>query len=63
LIAEHPAWVRNFQVWFSNRAQRAKKAYERSEFRVAFDLAFVFIKVTKILTKNCPDESSESEIQ
>ena len=40
-------------------SERVKKLYERSEFRVAF----VFLKFTEILTKNCPDESSESEIQ
>jgi hypothetical protein len=40
----------------------SKKLYERSEFRVAFDLAFAFLN-SRTLTKNCPDESSESEIQ
>ncbi|EPL4960731.1 hypothetical protein M1E23_003675, partial [Acinetobacter baumannii] len=31
-----------------------KKLYERSEFRVAFDLAFTFSKFTGTLTKKLP---------
>nr|AGC70626.1 hypothetical protein [Acinetobacter sp. M131] len=49
----------NFPILIPKPSVARKKAYERSEFRVAF----AFLKVTKILTKNCPDESSESEIQ
>ncbi len=39
------------------------KLYERSEFRVAFALAFTFLKFTTKRTKKLPPESSESEIQ
>jgi hypothetical protein len=53
----------NFPNWLPKLSEASKKAYERSEFRSAFYLAFAFFKVTEILTKNCPDESSESEIQ
>ncbi len=41
----------------------SKKFYERSEFRVAFDLAFAFLKVITGWAKKLPHESSVSEIQ
>jgi hypothetical protein len=44
------------------------KRHERSEHKKLMseansELLLLFLKVTQILTKNCPDESSESEIQ
>ncbi len=39
------------------------KLYERSEFRVAFALAFAFSQIHKEKSQKLPLESSESEIQ
>jgi hypothetical protein len=44
----------------SPRPSEAKKSF-MSEANS--ELLLLFSKVTKILTKNCPNESSESEIQ
>ncbi len=41
-------------------SEASKKTYERSEFRVAFDLVLPFQKITKTVTKKLPQESSET---
>ena len=44
----------NFPSWLPKLSEASKKADERSEFRAAFDLAFVFLKVTEIFTQKLP---------
>jgi hypothetical protein len=45
------------------RAKRVKKLYERSEFILVFDVAFLIFDSHLAFTKNCPFELSESEVQ
>jgi len=42
----------NFPNWLPKPSEASKKAHERSEFRAAFDLAF--LKVTEIFTQKLP---------
>ena len=58
-MVEHPEWVRTTKNLLLERAKRVKKLMSEANS----ELLLLFLKVTKILTKNCPDESSESEIQ
>ena len=44
----------NFPNWLPKPSEASKKAYERSEFRAAFDLAFAFLKFTEIFTQKLP---------
>jgi hypothetical protein len=47
----------------SRSSVASKKLYERSEFRVAFALAFAFSQSHNRMIQKLPHESSESEIQ
>jgi len=59
---EHPEWVRTIKKRiFGEHSEQ--KGHERSEFRVAFDLAFAFSQIHENISKKLPLESSESEIQ
>jgi hypothetical protein len=57
-----PKKVNHMQKFESRSSEASKKLYERSEFRVAFALAFAFSQIHNRNQKIAP-ESSESEIQ
>jgi hypothetical protein len=46
---------------FGSQTERSEQKKLMSEANS--ESLLLFLKITKILTKNCPDESSESEIQ
>jgi len=51
--------VRTNKIGFYTEHSEHKKINERSEFR----MFLLFIKFSMGLTKNCPEELSESEVQ
>jgi hypothetical protein len=53
----------NFPSLLPKSSEARKKLMSEANSELLLILLLLFLKVTTRLTKNCPDESSESEIQ